>query len=455
MVRDMTTGSPTKGILIFALPLLIGTLFQQFYNMADSIIVGKILGANALGAVGSTGAITFLVLGLAFGACSGFAIPVAQDFGAGDHAGVRRCVANIIYVGAAMTLLLTVVTTLGTRGILNLLNTPEELMAYAEGYLFWIFLGTGAQVLYNMLAAVLRSLGDSRTPLIYLVIACFLNVVLDILFVGPMGMGTAGAAVATVLSQLISGLACIQRIRKRFPILHLSRADMQLHLPTVVRLVGVGIPMGLQYSITAIGSIIMQASVNALGTTIVTSVSVSSKLQNIALAPMDAFGVAMATFAGQNYGARNIRRVRQGVLNVFVMLMVCAIAGFLIMWQFSDTLSQMFVDARETEILANVRQYMFCNGAFYWVLTLIYLLRNTLQGVGFSKTAMLSGAFELVGRTLMGWLVVPRLGFAAVCFANPAAWILADCILIPLYIVLFRRLERYFPDQPAAKPAEA
>lgn len=450
MVRDMTTGNPTKKILLFTLPLLIGTLFQQFYNMADSIIVGKLIGKDALGAVGSTGSITFLVLGLAFGACSGFAIPVAQDFGAGDHEGVRRCVANIIYVGAIMAIALTLITTLGTHSILVLLNTPEELMQGAEDYLFWVFLGTGALVLYNMLAAILRSLGDSRTPLIYLIVACVLNVVLDILFVGPMKMGTAGAAVATVLAQLISGLACIQHIRKKFPILHLTRKDMRPDMPTISRLIGVGVPMGLQFSITAIGSIIMQAAVNSLGTLVVTSVSVASKLQNIALAPMDSFGVSMATFAGQNYGARNIERIRKGVLNIFIMLMVCAVGGFLVMWRFSDTISLMFVSAEEVEILANVRQYMFCNGIFYCVLVLIYLFRNTLQGVGFSKAAMLSGAFELVGRTLVGWLIVPRFGYAAVCFANPIAWILADCILIPLYIFLFRKLERSFVNRATA-----
>lgn len=436
----MTSGSSAKKILLFSLPLLAGTVFQQFYNMVDSIIVGKCVGKDAFAAVGMTGSITFFVLGLVFGACSGFAIPVAQDFGAGDEIGVRRCVANIIYVGAALAVMMTLATTLLTKQILLWMDTPEELMQDAYDYLFWIFAGLGSLMLYNMLAGILRSLGDSRTPLIYLIVSSLLNIVLDYLLVKTVGMGVKGASIATVIAQMVSGVACLGTIARRFPILHLTREDMRLSIATVRRLLGVGIPMGLQFSITAIGSIILQRSVNNLGTEIIASVSAAGKVQNLIVAPMDAFGVATATFTGQNYGAGKIDRIRRGVRQTYAMLLVCAAAAFALNAFASDKIALLFVDASETAIIAQARRFLLCCGYFYPALALIHVLRNALQGVGFSKTAMLAGAFELVARSAVGLFAVPALGYTAVCFAHPAAWVMADAILIPLYVVLMRRL---------------
>lgn len=445
----MTTGSPAKKIALFTIPVLIGTLFQQFYSMVDSVIVGQTLGANALGAVGATGSITFLVLGLAFGSCTGFSIPVAQEFGAGNMQGVRRCVANIIYVASAIGIVLSIITALLTRQILTLLDTPADLMEDAYDYLFWIFAGMGAQILYNMLAGILRSVGDSRTPLVFLLIACVLNIILDILFVSVCGMGTAGAAVATVIAQLVSGLLCILRIRQKMPFLHLKKEDLVPHRPTIIRLLGMGIPMGLQFSITAIGSIILQKAVNGLGTTCVNSMAVALKIQILAASPIEAFGATATTYAGQNYGAKNIARIRQGVRSNFVMMAACAILGYILAWQFSDTFARMFIANAEPAVLDNVRQYLFICGAFYCLLGSLLLLRNTLQGVGYSKTAILSGAFELVARAAMGALIVPRLGYVAACFGNPSAWIMANVILIPLYIVLMKKLEKKMPPANA------
>ena len=239
--------------------------------MVDSIIVGKFLGTQPFAAVGMTGSITFFVLGLVFGACSGFAIPVAQDFGAHNEAGVRRCVANIIHIGVIFGLVMTLATTLLTRQILVWMDTPEELMQDAYDYLFWIFLGIGSLMLYNLLAGILRSLGDSTTPLIFLILSSLLNIGLDVLLVWTLNVGVKGAAIATVIAQLISGLGCLVFMIRKFPMLRLTRKDLRPDLPTIRRLSGIGFPMGLQFSITAIGSIILQKSVNALGTTIITS----------------------------------------------------------------------------------------------------------------------------------------------------------------------------------------
>ena len=449
MVRDMTTGNSAKQILKFSLPLLIGTVFQQFYNMVDSIIVGKFLGTQPFAAVGMTGSITFFVLGLVFGACSGFAIPVAQDFGAHDEAGVRRCVANIIHIGVIFGLVMTLATTLLTRQILVWMDTPVELMQDAYDYLFWIFLGIGSLMLYNLLAGILRSLGDSTTPLIFLILSSLLNIGLDVLLVWTLNVGVKGAAIATVIAQLISGLGCLVFMIRKFPMLRLTRKDLRPDLPTIRRLSGIGFPMGLQFSITAIGSIILQKSVNALGTTIIASVSAAAKVQNLVVSPMDAFGVSMATFAGQNYGAGRIDRVRRGVRQVFWMLTAYSLLALGIVYFSGSTIALLFVDASETEILACTQHFLIMNGLFYIPLGVIYVLRNTLQGVGFSKIAMLSGLFELVARSVMGLFVVPKFGFNAVCLAHPTAWIMADLILIVLYSILMKRLD----GQPAWKEA--
>lgn len=450
LVHDMTTGSSAGKLLRFSLPLLVGTVFQQLYNMVDSIIVGQFVGTTAFAAVGSTGSITFFVLGMVFGSCSGFAIPVAQDFGAGDEAGVRRCVANIIYIGVAFSAVITLVTCAFTRQILAVMDTQPAMMQDAYDYLFWIFVGIGAQMMYNMLAGILRSLGDSRTPLIFLILSSVLNIALDILLVKTFAVGVKGAAIATVVAQLVSGLCCLAFIAKKFPILHLSREDLRPHGPTMRRLLGVGLPMGLQFSITAIGSIILQRSVNGLSADAVASVSAAAKVQNLVVSPMDAFGVATATFAGQNYGAGKIDRVRRGIRQVYLMLLGYSVVGFLINWTSAGKIALLFIDASEVRIIAQVQQFLFFNSLFYPVLALIYVVRNALQGVGFSKAAMLAGAFELFARATMGLFLVPWLGFDAVCFANPFAWTMADVILIPLYVVLFRKLDRSMPRRAEA-----
>ncbi|MDY3025655.1 MAG: MATE family efflux transporter [Candidatus Faecivicinus sp.] len=436
MVNDMTTGNSARKIFFFSLPLLIGTVFQQVYNLADSAIVGKILGTNPFAAVGLTGSITFFVLGLVFGSCSGFAIPVAQDFGAKNEAGVRRCVANIVWIGVVFAILMTVITVPLTKQILVWMDVPEELMGYAYDYLVWIFVGLGAQMMYNLLASIIRSLGDSKTPLYFLIVCSVLNIGLDIFCIRNLNMGVKGAAIATGVAQLISGVACLIYMVKKFPMLRLTRADMKLHLPTVKRLIGIGLPMGLQFSITAIGSIILQKSVNNLGTQIIASVSAASKVQTLVMSPMDAFGVSMATFTGQNYGARRLDRVRRATKEVTLMLWAYSVIAFCVFFFGSKFIVLMFVDPTETQIIQLVHQFVTINGAFYPVLSLIYVYRNTLQGVGYSKAAMLAGLFELIARTLMGLFIVPKLGYTAVCFAHPFAWFMADLILIPLYIAL-------------------
>lgn len=443
MVRDMTEGHPLKRILAFSAPLLLGNLFQQFYSMADSIIVGQYIGVNAFAAVGSTGSINFLILGFVQGACMGFAIPVAQEFGAGDMRAMRRCVANAAYLSVLVAIMVTALTALFTRDILRWMQTPADIFEDAYSYIFIVFAGTGATVLYNLLASVLRALGDSRTPLIYLIIASIINIALDVVLIAVIPLGVAGAAYATVASQLISGLLCLWHIKRKFPILHIEKQERKFDKELCLRLLHAGVPMGLQFSITAIGSIILQSAVNALGSSVVASISASNRVQNILTCPLETMGATMATYCSQNYGANRIDRVRQGIRQATIVTAVYSVVGLAIAYFCGRTIAQMFISAEETALLDSIRQFLTINGIFYFPLAIILVYRNSLQGLGFSNSAMLAGVFELVARSAVAWLLVGTFGFIAVCFANPAAWIAADCLLLPMYAKKIRVLSRW------------
>ena len=318
-MKDLTTGSPMGLVLSFMLPLLFGMLFQQFYNMVDTVVVGKFLGVEALAGVGSTGSINFLVLGLCNGICAGFAIPVAQKFGQRDFEGLRKFVGNMIWLGAFFAVSITLVTTCACRTILQWMHTPEDTFRYAYHYIFLIFLGIPATMLYNLLSGIIRSLGDSRTPLYFLIFSSLLNVALDIAFIVGLKMGVAGAGWATLLSQLISGILCLGYMARHFPVLKLSREDLKPEGSYIRRLLTMGLPMGMQYSITAIGSILLQTAVNSLGASAMAAMTAGSKVTMFVVCPFDAIGSTAATFAGQNIGAGKPERVHQGVRDASVL----------------------------------------------------------------------------------------------------------------------------------------
>ncbi len=433
MTKDMTTGSPIGRILAFCAPLLVGNLFQQLYNLADSILVGRILGVNAFAAVGSTGALNFLVMGFALGICSGFAIPIAQSFGAGDEAEVRRRSGQLIWLGLLSTAFVTLVAYVWTGDILRLTQTPSEIYDEAYRYIRIVFLGAGATILYNLTSGVLRALGDSRTPLYFLMGAVSVNVALDLLFMKILGMGVEGAAYATVLSQALSGAACLQYIYRRVPILRLSRDDVRPDGRRMRMIAGVGVPMGLQFSITAVGSIMVQSAVNGLGTGAVAAVSAGSKVHVLITAPLESCGVAMATYCGQNLGARKLDRIRDGVNHVTALCFLYSAAAFAFNYFLGVPLASLFLGGADASILSDVQRYLTCNGAAYPLLSIIFIFRSGLQGMGFSNQAMGAGIAELTARALVVFGLVGRFGFAAVCCANAAAWVLADALLLVLY----------------------
>ena len=447
MTRDMTTGSPLRRILAFCAPLLIGNLFQQFYNLADSIIVGRLLGVNAFAAVGSTGALNFLVLGFALGICSGFAIPIAQSFGAGDTQAVRSRTGQLVWLGLIFSLGLTVLTFFTTDDILRITNTPANIYDQAYRYIFIVFMGSGATILYNLASGVLRALGDSRTPLLFLIVAVFINVLLDILFMAGFGMDVEGAAYATVISQAASGLACLMYIKLKVPVLHISKADLKPNLRRMGYIASIGVPMGLQFSITAVGSIILQSAVNTLGASAVAAVSAGSRVHNIVAAPLETAGITMATYCGQNLGAARLSRIRSGIRSITVVSMFYCLLALAVNAFAGSAIARLFLDASETAILSDVHDYLVINGMAYPMLAVIFIFRNSLQGMGFSNSAMFAGLAELIGRSIVAFGFVGRFAFGAVCFANPLAWLFADLILLPLYAVKLRRLDERFAAQ--------
>ena len=442
-VKDLTVGSPMKLILSFMLPLLFGLLFQQFYSMVDTVVVGKFLGVDALAGVGSTGSINFMVLGLCNGICAGFAIPVAQKFGQKDFEGLRRFVGNMIWLGTVIALIVTLATTTLCASILRWMDTPEETFSFAYDYIWVIFLGIPATMLYNLLSGVIRSLGDSKTPLAFLILSSLLNVALDVLFIVLFRMGVAGAGWATLLSQLISGLMCLGFIIKRFPLLHLGREDLQFRWVYARHLLNMGLPMGLQYSITAIGSILLQTAVNGLGANAMAAVTAGSKVYMLCACPYDAIGTTAATYAGQNLGAGKPERVHQGVRACTVLGVVYAAGIFLAMYFWGSQLCLMFLDTKDAAAVAAIgtlsRQFLLTNLVFFVPLLFVNLLRFTIQGLGFSEFAVFAGVFEMVARGVFGLCLVPWLGFPAVCFASPAAWVMADLFLFPAYYACMKK----------------
>ena len=438
--KDMTIGSPMRLILEFALPLLLGMLFQQVYSLMDTIIVGKALGVNALAAVGATGSITFLIIGFCLGVCSGFGLPIAQRFGAKDYKSLKKYVGNSYVLSIIISIIMTVLTVLLCRNILEWMQTPDDIMELTYSYLIVIFAGIPATILYNLLSSFLRSIGDSVTPVVFLIFSAVLNIGLDLLFILTFHMGVFGAGLATIIAQAVSGILCLIFILKKVELLHTSLGDWRLDSNCVSNLIRMGLPMGFQYSITAIGSVILQAAVNTLGSLAVASMTAASKISMFVVCPFDALGSTMATYGGQNVGAGKLDRLGKGIWNATVLGAIYSIIIFLVLYFFGNNLSLLFVDKTEVVVLAQSRQFLLINAIFYIPLALVNIFRFMIQGMGFSGFAVLAGVAEMIARALIGLVFIPIFGFVAACFASPLAWIFADAFLIPAFFYCRKKL---------------
>lgn len=445
--KDLTTGSPMKLILGFAIPMLLGFLFQQFYNMVDTIIVGKCLGVTALAAVGSTGSINFMVNGFCMGVCNGFAIPVAQKFGAGDFRGLRKFVANAAWLSVLLSAVMTTVVCVLCMDILRWTNTPADIIQGAYDYIFVIFLGIPVTYLYNLSAGIIRSLGDSRTPVYFLLLSSVMNIVLDFFTILVLGMGVGGPAYATVISQGVSGILCLAYMAKHYPVLKMEKEERKWDSCMIRVLCVMGIPMGLQYSITAIGSVVLQAAVNSLGSMAVAAVSTGSKVNLFFCCPYEALGGTMATFAGQNVGAKKLDRVVEGVKAAVLIGAVYSVAALAVLFFGGKYIALLFMDASETIIIGQVSQFLIGNSLFYVLLTLVNVVRFAIQGMGFSTFAILAGICEMFARSFVGFILVPAFGFLPACYASPLAWLCADLFLIPAFYHCIKKLKIMFGEE--------
>lgn len=432
MVKDMTSGNPTRHLLSFAVPMLIGNIFQQVYNMVDAMVVGRGVGTLALAAVGATGAMNFFILGFVVGLASGFSIIVAQRFGAGDEEGLRSSIAMSTYLCIAATVIVTAGSILGSMPLLRLMKTPANIIQDANTYITIVFAGTGATIFYNFLSAILRSLGDSKSPLYVLIISSLLNVALDILFVITLGMGVAGAAYATVIAQVVSCLLCLLLMR-RYEILKMTKKDWRFHPVMTGQLLKLGVPGAFQNSVTALGVMVLQTVINGYGADHVAAYTAASKIIQIAQQPGMTFGLAMATYTGQNLGAGKLDRIRSGLKKCIMLSMIFCAATTLLVVVFGRSMTGWFI-SNPSEIILNISmEYLVTLSLFLWALGLLFIYRSGLQGMGNAVIPFVSGALEL-GLRIAAALVLPIwIGFLGVCVAEAAAWVGATVLLVVFF----------------------
>lgn len=444
METDMTKGNPLPIILKFTLPLLIGNIFQQLYNMVDTIIVGRFVGPNALAAVGSTGTIVFLVIGFSQGMSTGFTVLTSQKFGAGNEEGARRSVANGILLSIFVIIAMTGISLFFLRPLLNLMNTPANIMEDAYTYISIICIGIVASVFYNLFSSFLRAVGNSRIPLVFLIFSACLNVVLDLIFIINFKMGVAGAAWATNLSQGISAVLCLVYIYKKMPVLTPHKHQWKLDKNDTRNQLSVGIPMALQFGITASGTIIMQSAINLFGSTAVAAYTAANKYHSLICQGMMSMGQTMATYAGQNFGKGDIGRIRRGVkMAVGTEVVYSLICSVLLCVSLPFALGLFFTgEVDMSQMLPWAKTYTYLCAAFYIPLSLIFIFRNAMQGCGYGFLPMMGGVVELGARLVTASLAIKLLSYPLSCACDPAAWISAAAFTAVSYRYVMKKIEQ-------------
>ncbi|MCU6724555.1 Staphylococcal virulence regulator protein A [uncultured Clostridium sp.] len=439
MEKNMATGSSGKNILYFALPVFAGNLFQQIYNVVDTVIVGKFVSTEALAAVGSTGTINFMILGFMTGLMAGITVLTSQRFGAEDMRGMRRSVASAGMIAIAATIILTAISLLGMHRLLVLMNTPDDIFDDAYQYIMIICAGILVQALYNLFACILRALGNSKVPLYFLLFSASMNIILDLVSIIVLKMGVAGAAYATVISQGVSAVLCFIYMVKKVPILHLTREDFHVEGRLIKNQLAVGLPMAFQYSITAIGTTMVQMALNTLGSTYVAAFTAASKCEQMAGQAYIALGSAMATFAAQNVGAGRYDRVRKGFARATMFGVIFSVVIGLVMYFFGYIVTGLFVTGDATQIEGMVDTYMKYTALFLIPLTVVNVYRNGIQGMGYGLLPMTAGIAELVGRGSVALIAIHYHSYAGVCLASPMAWILASALLLTMYFAIMKK----------------
>lgn len=440
MEKDMTVGSPTKIILNFTIPLIIGNFFQLFYSTVDTVIVGKFVGTKALAAVGSTGTICFLILGFLMGLTAGFTVLTSQRFGAGDMEGMRKTVGSAIVLSTIVSVIMTVGSVIGMKPLLHMMHTPDDIFKDAYAYIMIICGGIFLQVMYNLLAGILRALGNSKTPLYFLLFSAGLNIVLDLVLIIVIPLGAAGAAYATVISQGVAGVLCLIYIIKKVPILRLHKSDFRLDGYMVRMQLGIGFPMALQYSITAIGTMMVQSALNILGSLHVAAFTTASKIEQIISEMYMAIGTTMATYSAQNMGAGKLTRIRQGFRSATVLSVIYSVIFGAVTFFWGYHLTGLFVSDNLDSVVGLVDIYLKCAGLFFIPLAIVNVYRNGIQGMGYGVMPMMAGVAELIGRGVMAVIASHYESYVGICMAGPVAWILAGGLLLFVYWYIIKEL---------------
>lgn len=454
-MNDMTVGSPTKDILRFSLPLILGYILQQMYQIIDAAIVGRWIGVDALAAVGASSSVMFIIMGFCNGSCAGFAIPIAQAFGAKDLAKMRAYVANAMRIAVVLAVVITLVSCMLCSKILQLVNTPHDIFDDAWIFLFLQFLAIPFTIAYNLLAGFIRALGDSKQPFYFLIFSSVLNILLDVVLILWLHLGVMGAGIATLLAQGFSSLLCWLYIRKEMTLLLPVGDERRYDNKKISILLNNGVPMGLQFSITGIGVMMLQSANNALGTVYVASFTAAMRIKYLFTCVFENIGVAMATYCGQNFGARRLDRIRRGIVAAIKIMLVYFVITVLLIYPFADEMMMLFVKSGEQEVVANAAQLMRIANYFYPALGLLTIFRYSIQGLGYSNLSMLSGVMEMIARCGVSLWLVPALAFTGVCLGDPVAWIAADLFLLPAFVLLYRHLKRHMKVQTADAAARA
>lgn len=442
MELDMTKGNPSKLIIKFIIPLIIGNIFQQLYNMVDTIIVGRFIGVQALAAVGATGTISFLILGFMQGITMGFTVLTAQRYGAGDVEGLKKSVGNAAVLSVVTTIIMTIISLASMDKLLRIMNTPDDIFQMSKTYIVIICGGMACTILYNLLASFLRAVGNSKVPLYFLMIGAILNVVLDLFLILVIPMGVAGAAIATVISQGVSGILCLIYIIKKVPILCIRKDHWEMDYHCCKNQISIGIPMALQFSITAVGAILVQAALNMFGSTVVAAYTAAVKVEQFMTQPFGAMGMTMATYCAQNRGVNNIARIRKGVRIANVLSAIYAVVIFAVVMLVLPFMIGLFVSGDSTEVLGYATTYMKVCGIFFIPLGMIFIFRNAMQGCGFSMLPMLGGVVELVCRGTVAFIAAYYQSYVGVCMGNASAWLVTGVFLAIAYVFVMRKLTR-------------
>lgn len=439
MTNDMTKDNPLKIFIWFSIPLLIGNIFQQLYSMVDTIIVGRFVGVDALAAVGSTGSMFFLVNGMVIGLTSGFSVLVSQKFGAKNETEIRKSVASNITLTLISAIIITVIALILKRPLLDLMNTPKNIFEDANTYITIIYIGISTQIAYNMAAGILRALGDSKTPLYFLIISSIINIILDLVFIVKFKLGVAGAAYATNISQGLSAMLCLIYSYRKYQVLRLKKEDFKVEKDYYKTHLKIAIPMGLQFSVTGVGIIIVQGAVNVFGSNVIASYTAASKVLQLVMQPLISFGVTIATYAGQNLGAKRFDRIKKGVKVMNKISIITSLIAGAILVLFSKYFVMLFIENPSAEIIGYTQEVLNYSAVFMIFLGFIFVYRNVLQGMGESFVPMMAGFYELAARSVVAFILPKFIGFTGICLADPIAWIAAA---VPLMFTYYRNIKK-------------